>query len=319
MKIKNLRESAIKNNFSVSDMLGDFDISEFNGRELTEVSTIDKSRTPISPVKMMITATDISLTDQVIQKLMESKKYIIGDMVTISKAPSIKNSQKKDSIIREAKETKLDSYTFDRNKDGSFNEYYEKGNQALRNKGVFFLASEIDGNIHLFSLNVLTPGQTGKSVSLSYLPNGDMRKAVMLERYCYHGTNGNEHQNPDGEIVDRTDTHIHRTSEAYLDEVISSDTPIEKKISNLNSPPAIIQDESVLPDEANISKMVEAAMVGMNISPDFILTQIEPDQSRSIIPSIKDGIEACEMSSSYMDSEPVKNSSTDDFERVFTN
>ena len=46
-------------------------------------------------------------------------------------------------------------------------------------------------------------GQTGKSVTLTYLPNGKIYNAILLERYCYHGDLGNTHVNPDGTISNK--------------------------------------------------------------------------------------------------------------------
>jgi len=160
------------------------------------------------------------------------------------------------------------------------------------------MASEIEGNIHLFSLNVLESGQTGKSVSLSYLPNGNMNDAILLQRYCHHGSMGNEHVNPDGSIINNTDLHLHQVDEEFIDGILCDPSlDYNKQVVALNFPPAELIEENVNPDDANISTMVEDSMAIMNIS-NYILENINADDC-SIVDSFKETISSLEKEDDY--------------------
>ena len=295
-KITDLSFSSIKGNFAVSDLLGNFNIAEFYGDTLSTIDYENNARISVEPVKLSITNANYSLSNDAINKLLSTRKYVIGNLQTLSdKEPSLINLQD-DSIYEEEQsksEVEIDYYSADQT-DAGFVEYYVKRDTSLHNRGVFFMASEIDGNIHLFSLNVLESGQTGKSVSLSYLPNGSMNDAVLLQRVCHHGSMGNEHVNPDGSIINRNDLHIHNVDEDFIDGILFNPAlSFKEKVDGLNFPPATIIKEDVNPDSVNISNMVNYAMEEMNISP-YILENVS-----AVIDSFKSSIAELEKDNDF--------------------
>jgi len=299
-KITDLSFSSIKEDFAVSDLLGDFNIAQFSGKSLFGVDDENNISDFIEPVKLSITHANYSLSNDVINKLLNSRKYVIGDIQTLSqKEPSLVNLQDDNRYVEEQSkdDIQIDYYSADQT-DAGFVEYYVKRDQSLHNRGVFFMASEIEGNIHLFSLNVLESGQTGKSVSLSYLPNGNMNDAILLQRYCHHGSMGNEHVNPDGSIINNTDLHLHQVDEEFIDGILCDPSlDYNKQVVALNFPPAELIEENVNPDDANISTMVEDSMAIMNIS-NYILENINADDC-SIVDSFKETISSLEKEDDY--------------------
>ena len=163
-KITNLSSSSINSDFTISDMLGSFDVASFSFNKQVMFAMDEKKhcRVEYEPVKMMVTKADTILTDEVIDKLISAPKYIVRDMQTTTNNPTYQKIENNIKFCHMCPGINVepDYYDVEETKDG-YNEYYEKQDTALTNGGVFFMVSEIDDNIHLFTLNVLESGSTG--------------------------------------------------------------------------------------------------------------------------------------------------------------
>ena len=73
-KITDLSFSSIKEDFAVSDLLGDFNIAQFSGKSLFGVDDENNISDFIEPVKLSITHANYSLSNDVINKLLNSRK-----------------------------------------------------------------------------------------------------------------------------------------------------------------------------------------------------------------------------------------------------
>lgn len=282
---QNLDSTGIHNpTFHISKMLGDFNIGEFCGDNVHFNDTKTNQFFRCEPIKMMQTNANFKLTQEVIEELLHAPKYIVESIVQTStfkpNRPIITTSSE---FVKneDNQDVSIDYYISEDNKDGTYNEFYQKNNMELTNKGVFFLLSMISGKPHMFALNVITSGQTGKSASLMYLPNGNMNNAILLERICYHGKNGNEHVNSDGTIIEKDDLHYHIASQKYFEFILNNMTLTDtEKIIKLNGPDAVVVKSHALSDEANISAIVNMAIKHMNI--EGLLPQLYIDDNCDI-------------------------------------
>lgn len=270
--------------FHTSKMLGNFSVSEYCGNNIQFRNKQNGEIVFVEPIKMMQTSADFLLTQETIDELLHAPKYLVSSIQQVSKYKPKKQEicPNDDFIANElGKDIPIDYYEAEDNGDDTYTEFYEKSNLDFINKGVFFLVSMINGKPQMFALNVLTPGQTGKSASLMYLPNGTMDNAIMLERVCYHGENGNEHLNINGELVERDDLHFHIASQDYFEQILD-DTKLTytEKVNKLNSPHAHIVKRHVRPDDANISAIVNMAIKEMHI--EGIIPQLDIDDNCDI-------------------------------------
>lgn len=300
-KITNINDGAIDDNFCVSDMLGSFKLSEFNGKNVFYQDEAGVTHED-EAVKFFITNANTSLSDDVIEKIARAPKYVISGLGTFTDHPSLKNissiASGKTELKDERSQTIKDADTYTASKEmGRYYETYEKTNPDIYNGGVYFLASVIDGKVHIMSLNVSETGQTGKSVTLSYLPKGKAKDAVMIERLCLHGTLGNKHINPNGSIIENTDLHIHRNSEEYIDSIISDPNLSEHdKVVALNSPPAELIRKNVYENDLSLTEMTQILNKDYGLNYCGILDQIITDTDMPVTDAI---IKECKIAEKF--------------------
>lgn len=290
-KITDINEGAIDDNFCVSDMLGPFKISELNGKNVfykDEAGVVHEEEA----VKFFITSANTSLSNEVIKKIMHAPKFVISGLGTFTDYPSYRSTSSLASGKFELKDENsqtikdADVYSVSNVGDRRF-EIYEKKNPDINNGGVYFLASVIDGKVHILSLNVSETGQTGKSVTLSYLPNGKAENAVMIERLCLHGTLGNKHVNPDGSVIENTDLHIHRNSEEYIESIISNPNLSEHdKVVALNSPPAETIKKGVYDHNMSLTEMIKILNDVYDLNYCGMIDQVASDEDMPITNAI---------------------------------
>lgn len=300
--VSNIDKCAIDDSFSLSKLFGNFDIREFNGKVLKDT----KNYTQYKPIKTMVSRADIVLKQSVINKLINAPKFLVGDIQCLS-------SQKTDYLYSTDANIPMvdennrlvysDYYISEKNSLGKYEQYYEKVDKDLNNKGVYFFASNINGKTHMFALNVMESGLTGASVSLVYLPKGDMNNAILLERVCYHGNKGNEHKNLDGTIIEKNDLHIHKVTQDFMNNVVSSRQLSRlKKIEKLNFPDAQIIAKNVDDNKVNIAKILKIAKKEMSLC--AMLDPIYSDENISLASALNSNIEFISnnftMENSYM-------------------
>ncbi len=287
IKIDTLQKGAIGKDFCMSKMFGRLDLRQLCGCNVTSI--VDGKRIEFEPVKNMVHRADMKFSQEVLDQLYNAPKYIVTSMDVISSGKISKHNIEASRDGVDNDNVVIDTYMGGNLPDYMVYERYEKGNTDVHNKGVFYLMSEIEGTVQLFAVNVLSSGHSGKSVSLMYLPNGDMERAILLERVCYHGKQGNEHIGETGDHIGRTDVHLHRTDEAFIDRVVDGRFSYPRKIKELNSPTSYCISKDVLPDEANISRMVDYAMSKMHI--DGLLPHLQLDTRTNVSGAVASAID----------------------------
>lgn len=113
------------------------------------------------------------------------------------------------------------------------------------------------------------------SVSLYYIPNGDIRNICFVARVCQHQTN--KHRNTDGSVIEPGQTHLHIYTEEYFNKMykIYGNSDTKKLAEKLQSPDAIL-----LPQLKNQDEIVNYAMNAFNVTGKELEAYAEDEQRK---------------------------------------
>ena len=138
----------------------------------------------------------VKLDDDIIKRVIKSKKFLIGDLVQGDNALNLSFEFAKQNGF------KMSGYGLDKNFDYC---------------GIYAFKNVVNGKSVLEMCLIKTfKDVNSTSISLYYLPNGNIRDAAFVARVCKHNS---EHKNSDGKVVDKNAVHIHISTQKQFDEI----------------------------------------------------------------------------------------------------
>ena len=146
----------------------------------------------------------------------------------------------------------------------------------------FVMKNKVDGVAKLEIVALYThKSMMGTSVGIYYLPKGDPKQICFIARICHHN-GSNDHINElNGEVIDKNQLHIHKTSEEYLDHCLKTYKTEQELMPKLQSADATVIEGY---DNANIKQMTDIAKQMFNISDEMIY--VDTSDRRQIVPKI---------------------------------
>lgn len=178
--------------------------------------------------KVFMTRRAVKLDKKTIKRAVTSKKYLVKDLLQQDSGACL-------------------SFDFAKLNDFSL-ETFEL-NSNLDTCGIYAYKTIVNGKpIVELCLIKTYRDQDSESVSLYYIPNGDIRDLTFVARVCKH--NNIEHVNSNGEKIKKGQIHLHVATENQFDKIYSTYKDRGEKVvlEKLQSPDAVSM-EKIINDE----------------------------------------------------------------------
>lgn len=163
----------------------------------------------------------IKLDKNIIKRAICSPKYLVEDLI------QDKNAIDLSSEFAEKNLFKMNGYVMNR--------YFD-----CDSCGIYAYKNIVNGKEVVEMCLIKTfRDKNSTSISLYYLPNGDIRNAAFVARVCRHDEI--EHKNEDGSVIKAGDIHLHVATESQFDEIYSKYKSRGDKVvlEKLQSPRAV--------------------------------------------------------------------------------
>ena len=167
--------------------------------------------------KTFLCARIIKLDNNIIKRVIESRKFLIGDLIQGENTTNL-------------------SYEFAKQNNFNMSGYGLSKNSDYC--GIYAFKNVVDGKSILEMCLIKTfKDENSTSISLYYIPRGDIRDLTFVARICKHK---NVHINSDGKIIPKNTVHIHTASEKQFDDIYNKQKSRGEKVvlEKLQSPDA---------------------------------------------------------------------------------